>query len=326
MAIIAAQPFCDYISVSTPRDRYESVSAALLEVVRACGGYDERQGVVQLGQRGVFAHRVKHNLGLYALSGDALAEMRRNRFAFDWFGEWLTLVGEGAHNVTRLDVAVDLVVDSAAVVGRMYKRGRSGRVSITRKAIAPAQVRRIFEPSVYGGADTGTVYLGERGKRDVIARVYDKRQELLKKLRAQYGDALTPEFVALNDPGPLCRFELELGRKVGVTLRDAYEPAAVFWHFARESLLPKIAPAVAEWSPHGAGFTVPRSEPDHAKQLSFLLEASHDIKRAVTLADRLGPYGRDHLCRLLKAMGSILAPAVPNRLPSAAINTPSASG
>ena len=293
MAIIASPAFCDYVSCTTPRDYYPKVSEALLEVVTAAGGRDEKDGVVRLGQ-GTFVHGQKYGIGYYSLSGDALQEMRKARDVFYFFGEWLTIIGEQEHRVTRLDAAVDIPVEASTVVTRVYKRARAGGISLTRKAVPPDQVERIFSPAYVGGRDTGSVLLGSRG-RDVRARVYDKRQELLRRVRDAHG-GLTAELIALNDPGPLVRYELELGRKVGMTLRDAYEPARVFWHFARESLLPQLAPRdVGNWEPHSLGFAVPRAVHDPAKQLSLLLESSADIRRAVTLADRLGPYGREYL-------------------------------
>ena len=313
MAIIASPAFCDFVSCTTPGDYYPDVSAALLEVVRSAGGTDEREGSVQLGTRGIFRHSKKYGVGVYSLSGDALAELRKHRTAFDWLGEWLTIIGEVPHRVTRLDAAVDVAAEGSTVVQNFYRRARRGLVRLTQKAVRPQEVSRYFGASIVTGHETGTVYVGVRGKRDVIARVYDKRQELLRQVAREH--ALTPELIALNDPGPLTRYELELGRKVGVTLRDVYEPASVFWHYARESLLPQLAPAdVGSWEPHALGFSVPRSESLPSQQLRLLLDNSLDVKRAVTLADRCGPHGRDLLCRWLQAMESAITPAVPNTL------------
>ena len=317
MGIIASPAFCDYVSCTTPRDHYPDVSAALLEVVRALGGHDEQEGLVRLGERGTFKHQVKYGVGIYSLSGDALAEMRRARAAFDWLGEWLTVISAVPHRVTRLDAAVDVTAEGSAVVQRFYRRARRGLVHLTRKAVRPQEVTRYFGSSIVNGHETGTVYVGVRGKRDVIARVYDKRQDILRLVAREH--TLTPELIALNDPGPLTRYELELGRKVGVTLRDVYEPAPVFWHFARESLLPSLAPAdVGSWEPHALGFAVTRTESLPSQQLRLLLDNSHDIKRAVTLADRCGPRGRDLLCQWLQAMESVVTPAMQNHLPPAA--------
>ena len=308
MAIIASPAFCDYVSCTTARDDYPEVSASLLELLRAAGGRDEREGELSLGDHGKFKHGVKYGVGYFSLSGDALADLRRARGTYDFFGQWLAIIGERPHRVTRLDAAVDIPVEASTVVTRFYQRARRGRVSLTRKAVRPDEVRRLFGPALVTGRESGTVYVAARGKRDVVARVYDKREELLRRVVRQHG-ALTPELLALNDPGPLVRFELEFGRKVGMTLRDAYDPSELFWHYARESLLPQFAPAdIRPWVPRAGGFVVERGEPETAKQLSLLLESSADIRRAVTLADRLGPYGRDHLCRLLKSLSSALAP------------------
>jgi hypothetical protein len=265
------------------------------ELVSACGMRDEQPWGGYLGDRGTFRHGTKFKVGAFSLSGDAIAALRAA--PFDAFGEWLTILAEGAHRVTRVDVALDVVDDGARVVREMYARARRGRVTITRKKVPAAQVNKRTSPSLYGSGDTGTVYIGAR-KRDVWARVYDKRQELLQRVYEAHGE-LTADLLALNDPGPLTRYELVLGRHVGATMRDVYEPAAVFWHFARESLLASSAPMLEPWQPNGVGFAVPRSTSDPARQLSLLVDSSCDIRRAVTLADRLGPHGRKHLHTLL---------------------------
>ena len=115
MAIIAGPAFCDYVSCTTPRDNYPKVSAALLEVVTAVGGRDELPGIVRLGgRRGMFKHGEKYGVGYYSLSGAAIAEMRRahTQMGFDFFGEFLTIIGEDSHRVTRVDVAVDIPVEA----------------------------------------------------------------------------------------------------------------------------------------------------------------------------------------------------------------------
>lgn len=313
MVSLPNRPFADFLNVTVPEDRYESVLSELLEVLHACGMRDVEEWGGRLGERGTFKHGIKWKIGTFGLSGDAIAELRQCP-AFNAWGEYLTIIGEGEHRVTRLDVALDVVEDGAAAVHSMYRRAARGQISLTRKPVPRSQCKRLTSPSLYGGADTGTVYLGRR-TRDVYARVYDKRQELLQRACDAHG-GMTAELLALNDPGPLTRYELVLGRHVGVSTRDAYEPAAVFWHFASESLLPKAAllEVPAAWRPHGPGFSMPRSaEPDYARQLSLLLETSRDVRRAVTLADRLGPYGRDHLCRLIKAASSpSLVPSLQN--------------
>lgn len=311
MRSIAPLPFCDYLNVTVPAERYEACTADLLEIVRAVGGRDAQDGLVRLGDGGTFVHRVKYGVGFYGLSGAAIAVLRDSPVSFNFWGEYLTVLGEGLHNVTRLDAALDVAADAAVVVGQLYRRARGGKFALTRKAIPPGEIRRVFAPAIAGGYDTGTVYLGAR-TRDVYAKVYDKRQELLQRAIDAHKGAALADIVALNDPGPLTRYELTLGRKVNVGLRDAYEPEAVFWHFAGESLAPlqRRRSGVPEWRAHGTGFAVPRSGgTDNARQLQLLLETSHDVRRAVTLADRLGPYGRDYLASLLRKM----APEPPPR-------------
>ena len=321
VAIIAGPAFCDYVSCTTARDIYPEVSTSLLELLRAAGGRDEHDGVLTLGDHGKFIHGTRYGVGYYSLSGDALAELRKHHDAFDFFGQWLTIIGEHPHRVTRLDAAIDIAAEASTVVRRVYARARRGLVRLTRKATRPDEVRRLIGPALVTGLETGTVYIGARGRRDVTARVYDKREEILRRVMKAHG-SLTADLLTLNDPGPLVRYELEFSRKIGMTLRDAYDPAALFWHFARESLVPQLAPAdVGSWEPRSGGFAVPRVESLPSVQLRLLLDTSQDIKRAVTLAERCGPYGLDLLCRWLCAVEPAATPAVLNHLQPATLNT-----
>lgn len=307
MRSIAPLPFCDYINATVPADRYETCRTDLLELVSAAGGRDAREGLVFLGD-GSFKYGVRYQVGFFSLSGRAIAALRSAPYPF--WGEYLSVLGEGSHRVTRLDVALDDTEDAPPIVDRFYRRARGGQFQLTRKRIPASEVRREMAIAVVDGRDTGTVYLGAR-TRDVFARVYDKRDELLCFAIRQHGVA-SPELIALNDPGPLVRYEITLGRKVGASLRDAYEPEAVFWHFAGDALAPlhRRRPECGPWIPREGGFSVPRSgAPDFSRQLRLLLETSHDVRRAVTLADRLGPYGRDYLASLLRKM----APEPPPR-------------
>lgn len=302
MGSIAPVPFCDYFTATVPSERYESCVTDLLELLRAAGARDEREGLCWLGDGGTFKHGVRYKVGYLSLSGRAIAALRGA--PFDYWGEFLAIIGEGSHHVTRVDAALDVAEDAPPIVARFYRRARSGCFKLTRKAIPASEIRRETGVGLVDGRDTGTVYLGAR-TRDVFARVYDKRQELLQRAIDAHKGAARDEVIALNDPGPLTRYELTLGRKVGLSLRDAYEPEAVFWHFAGDDLAPseRRRPGVPAWRAHGPGFSVPRSgAPDYARQLHLLLETSHDVRRAVTIADRLGPYGRDYLAQLLRKL------------------------
>ncbi|GMU26448.1 MAG: hypothetical protein AMXMBFR16_13530 [Candidatus Uhrbacteria bacterium] len=82
-------------------------------------------------------------------------------------------------------------------------------------------------------------------------------------------------------------------------MRDIALPESLFWHYAAPLLLDR-PPGVLEWVPGEGGFEVERAPSNPARQLELLIETSPDIKRAVALADRLGPQGRAFLLTRLQ--------------------------
>ena len=115
--------------------------------------------------------------------------------------------------------------------------------------------------------------------------MYDKRRERLDKGGSDLGFDLT-------------RYELRL-RGVGATLRDAYEPSSVFWHYMAPDFLPRPA-GVPEWLSGAEGFSVPKVDPVlPAVRLVRRVEASDDFMDLVRLAGSFEG-GVDFLCALVR--------------------------
>jgi hypothetical protein len=193
--------------------------------------------------------------------------------------------------VTTLHATLDLLEEAPPVVARMYERGKAGLVSLTRKSIPPGHVKKYISRDPEG-RDTGTVYLGSR-KSDVWLKVYDKRAEMIDRYEASGSRLVTDVWPSGSVfPDPITRYEVSVGRKVGVTLRDVAEPSAVFWHFMR-GLLPDVAPAGVAWVPFAEGFEVRRYEPLPFASLELALDSVYPMKRIVRLCEALGPSGVD---------------------------------
>lgn len=276
---ILADPFSDYCNVTFPESEFADAEPRILEVVYASGGSCEFPGRLRVGDCGTVKHGKKFGVGWVSASGAALSAFR----GAGLFRDFLASIAMSAHRVTTLHATFDVAEDGPRAVHRVYRRALRGGLHLTKKAIPASQVRRVLRAGYVDGRQTGTVYLGNR-RRDVSAKVYDKRNQLLDVVAGEHGaDA---QVIALNDPGPLTRYELQFGRHVGVTLRDVENPAALFWHHAG-ALLPRPADAEA-WVAHSEGFTMPeRSEVNYVRQLELLLENSADIHRACALADKI---------------------------------------
>lgn len=281
-------PFCDYIGVTVPLDRGADLLAELRPVLLDAWGVppeDDGESLAALWRfpdGGTAKFTVRAGVLCCGFSGAALASFRKEAV----YATLLAALCGEPHRVTQLDIALDVAVDAAPVVREVLARGRRGEVALTRKAIKPVQVRFLDRVALYDGVTiTGTAYLGERTS-EAYARVYDKRNERL--------DA------GLPDPGPLVRFEMVARGGLGISLRDAFAPAELFYHLAAPDLLTRPA-GVAAWEPRGEGFELPpRVKLDPAAVIKRRLDGSLELAALLELADRAGPHGREFLLAQLR--------------------------
>lgn len=216
-------------------------------------------------------------------SGGSL-EALRGISAFD---DYLALLSSYPHSVTRIDACLDVRTSAPPVVQALVSRyPPDSSVYLARKGVPPGYD---LQPSSGGGV-TGTFYAGRRSQCESIvsAKVYDKRAERL--------------FRTGDDPGPWLRYEVTARKRTGITLRDAHDPVAVFWHFASPALLP-APPGLVPWVPFAGDSWAPGALPkiDPYQQLKKLLDVSPDISHLVQLADRLPADGRHQLLRLFRS-------------------------
>jgi hypothetical protein len=282
-------PFCDWLSCSFPLGDLETVRERLLPVLdlvpcehlldrstavpswtyRPVGG-----GVIRLGRQ--------HQVGVLSASGGALPVLR----SLGAYGPYLMAIGAGPHRVTRLDATVDIATDAPRVITSLAERARRGYMRVSRKAIPAAVVVTKLGLDARG-ALTGSVYLGSRFAR-VQPLVYDKRHE--------------QECRGLPDPGPWLRYELKFkgGADPGLSLRDAWEPGPLFWHYASPDLL-QAPEGVIPWTPYGEGFKVETGpELPPGARLKRMVEDSPAVDRLVQLAHECGPGGPALLRALLE--------------------------
>jgi hypothetical protein len=223
----------------------------------------DRSGVCKLGPtRGV--DRV-------SMSGGVIRFLKSDATHWHDLLDWLS---ERPHRVTRLDVALDLYVDAAQVLGKFRRKvGRNGGTLALGQRPSPVTwvLGRNDE-----GVETGTMYVGTRGKSQFIARVYDKQHEL----RCKGHDC----------PHQMLRIEIEARGTTGKRspcLNDLHDPSPLFWQFAAPSLLSKPS-GVPEWAPEAfQGFSVPRPAPDPLQRVWRFIEASGFFAGLVAVAQGL---------------------------------------
>lgn len=267
--------FCDWLDVTAPPDREHQLRASLGPLI--CGAlgskvhddlYDLGGGKIKIGMMyGVF--RV-------SVSGTAIRALEAQ-------GMWANLLaelGDGPHRVTRLDTAVDLDYDGAAAIALLQGNYPRGEVRLSRR---PIRVTELLSTRS-DGCKTGTWYAGHRSGAEITCRVYDKAHQILEAR----GEVIPP------------RTRAELTVRKGCTLRDAYEPERVFWHYMAPAIFEGPSD-VPEWSSGWAeGWTMEKVDLLPAQRLKRLIERSPDLAAIVELADAVGPYGRSMAMRLIE--------------------------
>lgn len=282
------KPFADFIGVTVPAGEWSDLHAELVPELEGLGMSMEvdSEGVKlwRSGGDGYGTVQEKRIGQVWAIgvSGTVCAGLRaaRRMHAF------LAAVASRPHRVTRLDASLDLPEDAAPVIARIAAAGRRGQLSLTRKAIAPQTVETHLGLRV-DGVESGTVYCGSKSAEARMV-VYDKRHERISR--------------KLPDIGHLTRYECRLRGGLGISLRDCADPEPVFWHHVAPDFLPR-PDGVASWSPGAVGFVLDRSAPPtpYARMLA-LLDQSADVRRLLTLADQVGPYGLRTLLARIEGM------------------------
>lgn len=207
---------------------------------------------------------------------------------FRGLGLWQELLSELSsvpHSVTRVDAALDLPMDGADLVDRMRRRYPGGTANLTRKAMPTSTVLSVRPED---GRETGTWYVGQHKRARYTARVYDKAWESLQKR-----GVLMP---------PTARIEVTArGADAGATLRDAAEPAGLFWHLASPAIL-DAPEGTAVWTPNrDLGWDAPKRDFDPGALLRRRIEAMAQLDALAALADEMGPGGRAYMLGLIEA-------------------------
>lgn len=272
----------DYLSITMSEESFSEVEDSLTPIISQLGVLGSFDGILKLISGGTFkTGPTRGSVYHVSASGDFLTALR----AHNLYQNYLSVISHVPHRVTRMDVACDVPCDSPLVLKRLTKRAHSGDIRLTRNKIDPQRQVKTIMGLNPEGKETGSLYLGPAKPQIASCKIYDKRQERWQR--------------ANLDIPPLLRYELKLGRKANLSLRDAWEPDPVFWHFMQD-LLP--APeGVPEWVPHGEGFTLPPSVTLlPAESMKRLLETSDLTRRLLVLSDQIGAHGFDYLLRLMK--------------------------
>ncbi len=288
MEASAVDAHADYLNITVPFGESADITDVVLEAVAAAlphprpnipnvwdiGTIGKQVGTMKLYRRG--------EVFIISFSGLALLFLRAN----ECFGNLLWAFANRPHRVSHLDAALDLPgVEASPIVLDLYRQGIARGGYRLSQRLAPVD-------SHFGigkhGTETGTVYVGAKDARISLA-VYDKREEQVKKGRL--------------DPGPMIRYEMRFrGGSDGVplTLRDAADPTAVFWHYMPPVILrPARGVSIPEWvKSDDVGYRLPPRVPRTPEEIlrRWVENVGMD---GLKLADAVGPYGRGLMASLM---------------------------
>jgi hypothetical protein len=255
---------CDWLDVTySPVDAPERDVLDVLQAAGAeCVTSEDGASVWSVGY-GKFVLQCRAGFHRYSASGAVLEHLR----ACGRYMDYLSALSGSPHAVTRLDAAHDVLTDASPVIGKLRKRYPQ-ECSLSRKAL---RTKSILETRP-DGKESGTWYVGHMSRGRITGKVYDKQLQMLN--------------VKGIEIPPTTRYELTFKADVGVTLRDAAEPARLFWSHASPVLLKRPA-GVADWvSGWGGRWHYERPEIALAGLLKGRIEASADLKAILLLADR----------------------------------------
>lgn len=276
--------FCDWLDVTfAPDDApYPAINRLLMasgfdcEVGSRPGSYVYRH---DSAPGGTLVYQPMRQSIRFSASGSVCSLMRTLGIWRDYLSE----LSSSPHSVTRLDAAIDLPMDGADLVDSMRRMHVSGSVSLSRKSVATSTVLST-RPD---GRETGTWYAGKLTKARFTARVYDKAWERLCR-----ASVVVP---------PCGRVEVTAkGGDSGATLRDAEQPAALFWHIAAPALL-KLPEGAPVWTPNrDLGWVSKPRAFDPAAVLQNRVANMALLDALGAIADDLGPKGRSYLLHLIE--------------------------
>lgn len=281
--MILNTPFTDWLDVTyAPDDVPEPELRVFLLGLGFTVDYDNKRKMRYSppGERGLLQLHEAARFGRISASGAICSWLQRHGH----WSDFLAILSSCPHKVTRIDVAMDVLADGADVIASLQTRYPDGYVSLGRKA---SKVTQMLKQRDSDNRFTGTYYVGYRSSARATARVYDKRFERLENAGTDIGMDVT-------------RYEVTARKDYGVTLRDAYEPASLFWHIASPALILTKPKGVDMWVSHG-DFVGWHHQPKLRTAYEVLcdrVEWSAELEALIALADDVSPDGRNLLARL----------------------------
>lgn len=218
----------------------------------------------------------KRTVDRFSVSGGALHLLR----ATTLYAEIIALIYTCPHNVTRLDLALDVPQGTPDTLrnclNRMYRKARQGQVALGREPVKDIVHHKAPRP--FDDMNSGTISLGKRQNRYSCV-IYDKRLELFA--RQGLISATLPGGKQCGEGKEYLRYEM---RTSEACLRDAWEGDSLFFRLASPDLL-VCPPDVPEWTKTEMpplNLTPPVKRTDF-ERMSALIDHSADLDALANL-------------------------------------------
>lgn len=213
------------------------------------------------------------------------------------YRDYVNLVGVVPHKVTRLDAALDVALDSPAILSALCTV-YPGEFKFGRKAL---RTKTIFETRVSDGAITGSWYAGHKSNARISCRVYDKQNERLNR------GIIIP---------PTTRYELTFRKDYGCSLWDALNPSSLFYSHSKDLVDPP-AEGFDVWDSKGLVPWVSDPVDTDLTVEKYMRTVEYDaqLKYLAEKGARFGPEGKAILMRRFETLlDSLIAEALHDRV------------
>ncbi|EMW3203609.1 hypothetical protein AAEU23_005042 [Escherichia coli] len=296
-------PFCDYLTVTysdetgTPLVGLEDFLPTL-GLVRVYAGSGLEYWCLDRVVRDkhalskmVLVKRYKSNgefcllVTVYGAGFEFLREYK-DRSALQVF---LSTLSSCRHNLTRLDVSMDIPVDAPEFFLDFLPKVSTGLFALRRETLKVTRVVSVRDD----GLETGTIYIGKGSNARAKCTIYDKQHER----RSNAGESI----------GPRTRIEFRLAKDFGVSLFDALSPDSLFWELAYPKILTNKPVNIPPWSKRELFTLLPRPvkhrEVDHYDVLKNLIYDSPLFSTLISYSDKhIGEDGRRYLIHTISRL------------------------
>lgn len=205
------------------------------------------------------------------------------------FSELLSILSSYRHNLTRLDVAMDIPVDTPEFFLDFLPKVSTGLFALRRDTLKVTRVVSVRDD----GLETGTVYIGKGSNARAKCTIYDKQHERL----VNAGENIKPR----------TRIEFRLAKDFGASLFDALSPDSLFWELAQPKILTNKPEDIPSWLKR-QGFTrLPRSfkqrDINHHDVLKNLIYDNPLFSTLISYSDKhIGEGGRQYLINTISRL------------------------